>query len=302
MTVARTGAHQVLVLGGEGQLAQALRQVAWPAGLDPVFLGHARCDVTDRAAVRSALDTHAPVAVINTSAYTNVDRAEAEEDKAALTNATGPRILAQLCQEQHRPLIHISTDYVFDGQQDVPYTELSEPAPLNAYGRTKLAGDRAIAEETERYLIFRASWLYSERAGNFVSKILELARTRPELQVVADQIGCPTYALDLARAISIVLPRCIDDDADVRGLFNFANAGETSWFDFARAIVASQAGRSSGDQISPVIKPVTSAFYGAAANRPRYSVLDCRKAGEILGIVAGDWRDSLAECLARRSA
>ena len=301
MTVARTGVHQVLVLGGEGQLAQALRQVTWPPGLEPVFLGHARCDVTDREALRSALDSLAPVAVINASAYTNVDRAEAEEEKAALTNAAGPRILAQLCQEQHRPLIHISTDYVFDGQQDVPYTELSEPAPLSAYGRTKLAGDKAVAAETERHLIFRASWLYSERAGNFVSKILELARTRPELQVVADQVGSPTYALDLARAISLVLPRCIDDDADARGLFNFANAGETSWFDFARTIVASQADRSSGGQVSPVIKPVTAAFYGAAARRPRYSVLDCRKAAAVLGIVARDWRDSLGECLAKRS-
>lgn len=295
MTTAPAGTHRVLVLGGEGQLAQALRQVAWPARFEAIFLGHGRCDVADRSAVDAAIDAHAPVILINASAYTHVDRAEAEEAQAARTNATGPQVLAQSGEARRIPLIHISTDYVFDGARTVPYTELSAAAPLNAYGRTKLAGDQAIEKHTERYLIFRTSWLYSERAGNFVTKIAELARSRPELQVVADQIGCPTYATDLARAICAVLPRCVEGEAGSNGLFNFTNAGQTSWFDFARAIVTASAGSTP----RPVIKPVTSASYGAAARRPPYSVLDCRKAEAVLGIASRDWRDSLAECLGK---
>ena len=287
--------HRVLVLGGEGQLARSLRQVAWPAGFEAVFLGHGQCDVAERPAVDAALDAVSPVALINTSAYTQVDRAEAEEAQASRTNAIGPRVLAQSCEARRIPLIHISTDYVFDGEQESPYTELSVPAPLNAYGRTKLAGDKAIEEHAERYLILRTSWLYSERGGNFVTRILELARSRPELPVVADQTGCPTYAVDLARAICTVLPRCVERDPGGNGLFNFANAGQTNWFDFARAIVAADTGATS----RPVIRPVSTASYAAPARRPRYSVLDCRKAESVLGIASRDWREGLAECLAK---
>jgi dTDP-4-dehydrorhamnose reductase len=288
--------YNTIVFGGAGQLARSLRQIAWPKDFKPVFLPHAQCDVTDQDAVKSALDALAPMAVINAAAYTNVDRAEAEEDKAARTNAQGAEILARSCAARRIPLIHVSTDYVFDGRQDVPYTESAAAAPLNAYGRTKLAGDEAIQAHAARYLIFRSSWVYSEGAGNFVTKMLELAGTRPELNVVSDQTGCPTYAPDLARAIIAVLPRCIEREAGVQGLFNFAGAGETTWFDFAQAIIAGN-----GDRARPVIKPITTATYGAAALRPGYSALDCSKARDVLGIANRDWRDSLSECLAKIS-
>ena len=295
MTFIHNRLHPVLVLGGEGQLSYALRSVTLPAGFQATFLSHAQCDVSLRSTVKSALDSIAPIAVINASAYSNVDRAEVEEEKATLTNAVGSRILAQLCQECDVPLLHISTDYVFDGKQRFPYTELSEPAPLNAYGRTKLAGDLAIAEYAERYLIFRTSWLYSSRAGNFVTRILDIARGTPELQIVADQVGCPTYAVDLAKAISAVLPRCVDVDIDAQGLFNFSGAGETTWFEFAQAIVTSR----KHPLKPPIIRPVTSAMYGAAAVRPSYSSLDCRRVESALGFTMRNWRDSLSDCLAR---
>jgi dTDP-4-dehydrorhamnose reductase len=295
MTVAGTSAHRVVVLGGEGQLAQALRQVAWPAGFDAVYLGRSQCDITQRDAVEAVLDTSRPVAVINAAAYTQVDRAEAEEAKAAAINAAGPRILARSCQQRNISLLHVSTDYVFDGTQRTPYTEQSEPAPLNAYGRTKLAGDQAIMAATERHLIFRTSWVYSERVGSFVSKICELAQSRPELRVVADQTGCPTYAVDLAQALMAALPACVEDAPEARGLVNFAGTGETTWFDFAREIFVIGGKRLP----QPLITPVTTAQYGAAAQRPAYSVLDCRQAATSLGLASRNWRDSLGDCLTK---
>jgi dTDP-4-dehydrorhamnose reductase len=285
-------AHSVLILGGEGQLGSALRQVSWPDGFAPGFISRAQCDIVNAQSVQQVLDTLKPVSVINAAAFTNVDLAEREEEVAAAVNAIGPGLLARACQKRNVPLIHISTDYVFDGHHKSPYTESSKPSPINAYGRTKLAGDLAVQQHAERHLIFRTSWLYSARPGNFVTKMLQFCGKRPEVRVITDQIGCPTYALDLAQAISSTLLRCVDGDDSARGMFNYAGAGETSWFDFARSIFALAQGQAD----CPRVDPISSETFGAAARRPAYSVLDCGRSRNVLGLLVRDWRDSLTEC------
>ena len=240
-------------------------------------------DITDLPAIRAALREMAPDVVINCAAYTRVDDAETNQEEAYRINAVGAGQLAGVCRELGARYVYPSTDYVFDGNTDVPYTPVSPPAPLNAYGRSKLAGE-AVAKAAGDYLIVRTSWLYGEAGHNFVRAIVARLRAGQPLRVVSDQCGAPTWTQDLARAL-IALLKC----AAPSGIYHVTNAGSTTWYDFAREIAATLG-------ISASIEACTTEQYGALAARPRFSVLDCSSVTSLIGELR-DWRPALHEAL-----
>lgn len=275
---------RVLVTGANGQLGSELRLLA---SADYLFTDIAELDITDEGAVTEFVERNAIDTIINCAAYTNVDRAEEEPEVTKRVNTTAVAILARVARRYNARLIHISTDYVFGGESfDAPIRELTPPAPLGVYGRTKLLGERAIEESGCSYVIIRTSWLYSSFGKNFVKTILRLASEREELRVVNDQIGSPTYARDLARVVAHMCENGGLND----GVYHYSNRGEISWYDFARAIVEIGG-------VECCIRPCTTVEYGAKAPRPAYSVLDSSKICRELGCDIPDWRDSLAECI-----
>lgn len=275
---------KVLVTGANGQLGSELRLVA---SADYIFTDIAELDITDVDAVAEFVERNRIDTIVNCAAYTNVELAEEEGDIAERVNTTAVAILAGIAKRYNARLIHISTDYVFGGEYfDAPIKEDKTPAPLGVYGRTKLLGERAIAESGCDYVILRTSWLYSAFGKNFVKTILRLASKREELRVVSDQIGSPTYARDLAKVIAQI---CQSRDFE-GGIYHYSNRGEISWYDFARAIV-----EIGGAECK--ISPCTTAEYGAKAPRPAYSVLDTSKICNALGCEIPEWRDSLTECI-----
>lgn len=244
-------------------------------------------DITDSEAVSSVVSGHSVDVIVNCAAYTNVNKAESEEDLAFRINAEAPGILAAAAAEAGAVLIHVSTDYVFDGMGYLPYTEDMEVAPLNAYGRTKLAGEQAVISSGCRYLIFRTAWLYSIFGGNFVQTIYEKTASQPVVKVVADQIGTPTFAQDLADLIASVI------DAEMlgrTGIYHFTDEGVCSWYDFAKEIC------DMSGHLCHVV-PCRTSDYPSPARRPHYSVLDKTKIKETFNIEIPHWKDSLAFCL-----
>ncbi|HJT13834.1 MAG TPA: dTDP-4-dehydrorhamnose reductase [Dongiaceae bacterium] len=271
---------RILVIGETGQLARSLGGLRWPAGLDLAFVGRRHLPESAPAAIRAALEAGKPALVLNTAAYTAVDRAESEPAAAAALNASLPRALAGSCTALDIPLVHVSTDYVFDGEKRSPYLETDAPNPLSVYGATKLEGDRAIEQAApRRWAILRTSWLVSELGETFPVKLLRRAKAGEPLRVVDDQWGCPTAAADLARAMQTVGTRLLDNDAASSGLFNFRGASEMSWHGFADKLLnaAEQAGLK-----RPPLHAVKTADLNAPAKRPAYSVLSCARIGQTL--------------------
>lgn len=277
---------EILVTGADGQLGRSLRAQAggWH------FAGRAELDITDAAAVRHYVAERKIGLIVNCAAYTAVDRAEEEEPAADRVNRQGAQNLAEAAAQHGATLIHISTDYVFPGTGGRPCREVDPTAPTGAYGRTKLAGEQAVIASGCRYLILRTSWLYSEYGHNFVKTIRRLAAERDTLPVVADQIGSPTYAGDLAGVI-----RCLAESgryAGHEGIYHYANEGCCSWCDFAREIV-----RQSG--LTCDVRPCRTDEYPHKAQRPACSVLDTTKIARTFGLAIPHWRDSLAVCLSK---
>lgn len=281
------GALRFFVMGADGQLGSALRRCL---GADRhVFRGH-DLDIAAADAVEDALRDCAggpPDVVVNAAAFTAVDRCEREPELADRVNARAPASLARICCQLGTRLVHVSTDYVFDGEADTPYREIDPPAPRSVYGRTKLAGERAVLAASPDFLVVRTSWVYG-RGRNFVAAILErAARARAggdPLRVVDDQRGRPTYAADLARGLLALVER------GCGGVYHLANAGEATWWELARAALDQR-----GFEDLP-IQRIRSEELDLAAPRPRYSVLDCRKAGSE-GVHLRDWREALAAFL-----
>ncbi len=228
--------------------------------------------------------------VINCAAYTAVEKAETDPDKAYEINCTGVENLAKAAKRHPLRIIHISTDYVFDGLAAMPYKETDHPQPLSVYGRTKLAGENILKQTTPDWITLRTSWLYSEYGSNFVKTMLRLMNERDELQVVDDQRGTPTYAGDLAEMIVHVL-QFSEEKEWKPGLYHFSNSGETTWYGFAAKI------KELSSNTSCVIHPVTTAEYKTEASRPAYSVLDKSKIKSAFQVVIPQWEDSLARCL-----
>ena len=284
----------ILLLGKHGQVGRELG--IHLAGLGPlVAFGHAELDLADAPALRAALDRIRPALVVNAAAYTNVDRAEAEPAVAAAVNARAPGILAQYLAASGGALIHYSTDYVFDGFRGTPYTEDDAPNPLNVYGASKLAGERAIATSGVAHLILRTSWVYSEHGSNFVTTIRRLARTQRTLDVVNDQIGCPTWARTIARTTRQLIERCAGRIADCQGLYHLAAGGHTTRYGLAEKIVALMA-QQPGDPafVPPRLQAVATSRFPAPAVRPACSALATGRLASRFGITLPGWEEELA--------
>jgi dTDP-4-dehydrorhamnose reductase len=224
---------EILVFGGSSQLAQCIKKLEadFPQ-FNIVFLSSTEGDITNPASIESAFLNYKPDIAINCAAYTAVDQAEDEVEKAKLINAQSPVFLARACKKHNALLIHVSTDFVFKGNKGLPLNEKDKTNPLSVYGQTKLDGEKGVMENTERYIILRTSWLYSEYGHNFVKTMLRLAKERDVLGVVVDQVGTPTYAMDLANAILAISAH----DIQLYGLYHYSNEGVASWFDFAHSI------------------------------------------------------------------
>ena len=283
----------ILVTGANGQLGREMQRLGAVSPNNYLFTDVAELDITDAAAVRACVAEHGIDAIVNCAAYTNVERAEEDEAAADRLNRQAVENLARAAAEAGALLVHVSTDYVFDGRASEPYTEESPTAPLGAYGRTKRAGEEAVVKAGCRYLILRTAWLYSEYGNNFLKTMLRLTAERESLNVVFDQVGTPTYAGDLALAIFSILEGGLDRGNE--GIYHFSDEGVCSWYDFAVEIA-----RATGRNRCR-IAPCRTAEYPTKAPRPAYSVLDKSKLKQTFGIEIPHWRESMLYCLARLS-
>ena len=283
----------ILVTGSNGQLGNEIRErSARYSGYSFVFTDVSVLDITDAAATTAFIHELSPSWIINCAAYTAVDRAEDEEERATLINGSGVDNLVNALAGTDCRLIHISTDYVFDGNRPIPYSEEDEPSPASAYGRSKLAGEKA-AMRWPNTIIIRTSWLYSSYGGNFVKTILGKAGSSESISVVFDQAGSPTYAADLASAVLDIISGVIQNrHLFVPGIFNYSNEGVCSWYDVATEIVSA-----AGSQCKVI--PVRSSEYPSKVNRPAYSVLDKSKITEYYNLTIPHWRTSLNNCISK---
>lgn len=285
----------VLVIGRSGQVAQALQQASWPKGYLVEVHGRETLDLTDRRAVAMiALQTRW-AAVINAAAFTSVDKAESEPDLAFAVNAHGPALLADVCAQAGIPLIHISTDYVFDGTKAGAYVESDLVNPLSIYGMSKEAGESAIRERHALHVILRTSWVFSATGQNFVKTMLRLGRERQVLSIVADQYGRPTAAADIAAAIRTIVATLLAGKRDGFGTFHLAGAGATTWHMFANEIFRQAALR--GLAPVPELAPISTADFPTPARRPANSVLDTARVEAVYNIVPRNWEAGLTEVL-----
>ncbi|HWA00038.1 MAG TPA: dTDP-4-dehydrorhamnose reductase [Caulobacterales bacterium] len=284
---------KILVLGKNGQLAQALA-ARNSDKLAIVALGREACDLLRPDSIAAALAREAPNAVINAAAYTAVDKAESEPDAAMALNAVAPGAMAAACAARGTPFVHVSTDYVFDGLKTSPYVETDPIAPQSVYGRTKAEGEAAVTHAGGEAAILRTSWVYASTGANFVRTMLRLAATREELGVVADQLGRPTWARDLADACLASAIALANRDAAARGVFHYGGAGDATWADFADAIFAEAAKRG---MPSARVNRITTADYPTPAKRPANSRLATTKIEAALGLRARPWREALALCM-----
>ena len=282
----------VLVTGANGQLGQSLQFIAknYPE-LHFVFCSSSDLDITNLESCQAVFLKIKPNYCINAAAYTAVDKAESEPEKANLINVIGPKNLAAVCKEFSSVLLHISTDFVFDGSKNIPYNETDIPNPTGVYGQTKLDGEKAIQAVFENYYIIRTSWVYSQFGNNFMKTMLRLASERDSISVVNDQIGTPTNAVDLAECLVKII--CHTELVEVQqptndnfGVYNFSNEGQCSWYDFAKEIFKI-------NKIEIDLKPIPTSSFPTPAKRPKYSVLDKTKIKSTFGLVINKWEEAL---------
>lgn len=287
--------NSIIIFGAAGQLGRCLQDELAKAGADFIALSSADCDITDADSVNTLLSQHNNAIVVNCAAYTAVDKAEDDLENAEKVNTLGPKNIALGCSKNSHQLIHISTDYVFDGSATTPYSTEHETSPIGVYGKTKLAGDQEVLSLLPNSIIIRTSWVFSEYGNNFVKTMLRLAQDRTELNVVADQQGKPSYARDLASGICTVAAQ-LSTGSTKYGVYHFSNEGETNWCEFAKAIFekAKILGMLDHDMH---VNAITSADYPTRAKRPKYSVLDNTKLYSDFMITPKNWQDSLTEML-----
>ena len=295
---------RILVTGRDGQVGfELIRSLSGKGQV--IAVGREQMDLSRPDAIRRVVREISPDLIVNTAAYTAVDQAESEPELAMAVNGVAPGILGEESKRLGAALIHFSTDYVFDGSKTEPYAEDDAPCPINVYGRTKLAGERAIQAVDVPHLILRTSWVYGMRGKNFLLTILRLAQERDELRIVDDQIGAPTWSRALAEATQGILARLgygkpgfIEDCAEHGGVYHLSAAGQTTWHGFAAAILEQAASKEIGliDRV-PALRPISSEEYPVPARRPSYSVLGNAKLERAFGVAMPDWKDSLAECI-----
>lgn len=284
----------ILVTGANGQLGSELQELLRDNdSFNVLFADRNTLNIADRAAVDKFFLANRINIVINCAAYTAVDKAESEQQLCYTVNERGVQNIAMACDHNEAFLIHISTDFVFSGETNIPLTENNMVNPKNIYGTSKLAGERMIKSYVENHIIIRTSWLYSSFGNNFVKTILQLAKEKESLNIVFDQIGTPTYARDLAQVILQLLQR--ENLRETRGTFHYSNEGVASWYDFAVAIAEIS-------ELKTPIFPIESSQYKTPAQRPKYSVLNKQKIKTTFGIEIPHWRKSLTECIAKMKA
>lgn len=288
--------RRIFIVGEQGQVAKALARAYAARDDQVVSVGRSSLDIADPPAVQAGLADFRPELVINAAAYTAVDKAEEEAQQAFLINRDGARHVAASARRVAAPLIHISTDYVFDGTKTTPYLETDRPNPIGVYGKSKLEGEAAVAAETTAHVILRTSWVCGPDGTNFVKTMLRLAAERDEVGVVDDQWGTPTFAADLAVAIVNLGEAWLSghDRLTLSGVYHATGSGETTWYRFARAIMDGSATRS-----GPVcrVRAITTSEYPTRARRPENSRLDCAKLDRVFGIRLPVWEASLKTCL-----
>jgi dTDP-4-dehydrorhamnose reductase len=279
----------IVIFGASGQLGHCFKQVAENEGITSIhFPPESEANILDLDALKKVFEQYKPAYSINCAAYTAVDKAEDDVATAAKINETGAANLAKLCAEYGSVLIHTSTDFVFEGNVATPRKEDDIAEPINVYGQTKLDGELAVSKQLDKHFILRTSWLYSEYGNNFVKTMLKLGAERDELKIIADQVGTPTYGIDLAYAIIEI----IKTESTAYGTYHYSNEGVASWYDFAKAIF---------DISETTVKtlPIATSEYPTRATRPAYSVMDKSKIKKALSIEIPYWRDSLHICINR---
>jgi dTDP-4-dehydrorhamnose reductase len=292
----------VLITGANGQLGNELRvlSAAYPA-YDFLFVTRDELEISDPTAVKKYFDSDKIDYCINCAAYTAVDKAETEKEKAFHVNADAVGYLAKACEKHKVQLIHVSTDYVFDGTATEPIEENEHVSPLGVYGMSKLRGEQLAISNNENTIIIRTSWVYSSFGNNFVKTMLRLMKEKESINVVSDQRGCPTYAADLAAAIMKIVKQTTDDRSQTTGglrsivgrlpgIYNYSNTGIISWYEFALAIKELSKSKC-------IVNPIPTAQYPTPAKRPQYSVLDTTKIQQTFNIVIPEWKESLQKCL-----
>lgn len=281
--------NNILIFGASGQLGQCIQTVASIDQINNIISPvETEADILNVDALTLLFEKHKPTYAINCAAYTAVDKAEDDADIAEKVNVKGAENLALLCKRYSTVLIHISTDFVFKGDAATPRNESDEADPISVYGQTKLNGEYAVAKALDEHFIVRTGWLYSEYANNFAKTMLKLGADRDELRIIADQVGTPTYAIDLAG----FLLHIISTGSKAYGTYHYSNEGVTSWFDFARAIFDI-----AGTKVKAV--PIRTDEYPTKATRPAYSVMDKTKAKQTFNIEIPYWRDSLITCISK---
>lgn len=288
--------RRAVVIGHSGQVATALRKSLPAAGFEVISLARPHVDLLEPHGLAAAIKAAGPAIVINAAAYTAVDRAEDEPDTAFAVNATAAGAVAAAAAEACCPVIHFSTDYVFDGSKAAPYCEDDSTAPLSVYGASKLAGEQAVAAANPCHVILRTSWVCSPWGRNFVRTMLQLARERELVRVVDDQHGAPSFASDIASTVGLLADKLIAAGADPRfcGIFHVANAGEATWCGFARAVMA---GANRRGMKTAAVEAISTADYPTKARRPRFSKLETDKIEQIYGIRLPHWENGLERCL-----
>lgn len=278
---------RILIIGGSGQLGQELARylLSFPNQFQVIIPTHAALDITSSLSI-PLIEAMAPNYIINCAAYTAVDKAESDIEQAFLLNAAAAQNLAKASLLLDIPIIHISTDFVFNGMSSIPYVETDFCAPINVYGASKLEGEKLIITTHPKHFIIRTSWLYSSFGNNFLKNMTRYAQEREALNVVFDQVGTPTYAKDLAQAIKSI----IESDSSDFGIYHYSNEGVASWYDFAKVLVEMQ-------QISCAIHPILTAAYPTPAKRPAFSVLNKQKIKSTFSIPIPYWQDSLRLCM-----
>lgn len=286
-----TSKINILVTGAKGQLGNEIRTFSGEyKDFAFTFIDIDELDLSSESAIKNYFSDKAFQVIINCAAYTAVDLAEDNKELAFKVNSESVRILADISRQKKIRLIHISTDYVFDGESNLPIEETATPSPLSVYGHSKLEGEKHVLSILPDAYIIRTAWVYSTFGKNFVKTISGLARQRPELTVVADQIGSPTYANDLAAAILTIIDSVFNKGIDKPGIYHYSNEGVISWFDFAHFIVRYY-------QLPCKIKPIRTEEYKTKAIRPKFSLLNKKKIKDTFGITPPHWHDSLMKCL-----
>lgn len=288
---------RVLVTGGNGQLGRCLQDRLKNSEHEWQSPDQGELDITDEAAIQSYYENFQPEIVINAAAYTAVDQAETDKECAHLVNTVAPGFLAAQCNKFGIPLIHISTDYVFDGTATVPYTPIDKTNPVSVYGETKLAGEVKVQQELKEHVIIRTAWVFSEYGKNFVKSMLNLAQNHSILKIVGDQYGCPTYAGDLADAILQIVELIIAGNKHW-GIFHYTGDQVTSWHGFARAIF-DEACKQKIITDKPNLRVINTDEFPVAATRPEYSVLNSEDIYNYWGSKQASWRDSLSKIICR---